>query len=173
MGDCKEGAGTPAASVEVVQEIGLQAMKAIAYYAGLILVVRLLGKRLAGQTATFDLLVMITLGVVLQTTALDDGTANAFVFVLTVLVAHRVLARACARWDRLRHFVRGAPRALVREGRILDDALAEEGMSREELGAALRKLGHASAADVKLAVLEETGHVSAVASAPPPEETPA
>jgi uncharacterized membrane protein YcaP (DUF421 family) len=155
-----------------VAELGLQAAQALGYYAGLIVVVRLLGKRLAGQTTTFDLLVMITLGVVLQTTALQRGTANAFVFVATVLVAHRLLARACARWDGLRHFVRGAPRALVRDGRVLDHALREEGMSRDDLLAALRKLGHASADDVKLAVLEETGLVSAVASAPPPEEAP-
>lgn len=37
--------------------------------------------------------------------------------------------------------------------------------SREELLAGLRKLGFESAATVKLAVLEEMGHVSAVGAA--------
>jgi uncharacterized membrane protein YcaP (DUF421 family) len=146
-----------------VAELGLQALRALGYYVGLIVMVRLLGKRLAGQTTTFDLLVMITLGVVLQSTALEKGTANAIVFIVTVLAAHRLLAEACARWDALRHFVRGAPRPLVRHGVVLDDALAAEKISREELLAGLRKLGYDSPEAVELAVLEETGHVSAIA----------
>jgi uncharacterized membrane protein YcaP (DUF421 family) len=140
-----------------------QAVAALAYYVGLLLIMRMAGKRLAGQTTTFDLVVLIQSAVVLQTVALQDGALNAVVFLATVLAAHIGLARACATNQRLRRFVRGAPRPLVREGSVLDRALAEEGISREELEAGLRKLGHASPADVELAVLEETGHISAVA----------
>ena len=45
---------------------------------------------------------------------------------------------------------------------MLADALTAEGMSRAELLAGLRKLGFASPEEVELAVLEETGHISAV-----------
>ena len=45
---------------------------------------------------------------------------------------------------------------------MLADALTAEGMSRAELLAGLRKLGFASPDEVELAVLEETGHISAV-----------
>jgi uncharacterized membrane protein YcaP (DUF421 family) len=145
-----------------VADLALQALRALGYYAALIVMVRLLGKRLAGQTTTFDLLVMISLGVVLQQTALEQGTANAVVFVFTVLVAHRLMARVCARSDRVRHLLRGAPRPLVSQGVVLDDALHSEGISREELLAGLRKLGFGSPEEVELAVLEETGHVSAI-----------
>jgi uncharacterized membrane protein YcaP (DUF421 family) len=139
-----------------------QALYAALYYAGLVLILRLAGKRLAGQTTTFDLVVLIQLAVVLQTTLLADGVANAFVFLLTVLVMHRLVAQACARSSRLRKFLRGAPRPLVTQGVVLDDALVKEGMSRAELLAGLRKLGFASPDEVELAVLEETGHISAV-----------
>jgi uncharacterized membrane protein YcaP (DUF421 family) len=104
----------------------------------LIVLMRVAGKRLAGQTTTFDLIVLITLGVVLQSSALQKGMANA-----------------------LRHLIRGKPRALIRNGEILDEALAAEGISRAELLAGLRKLGHESPETVKLATLEETGHISA------------
>ncbi len=140
-----------------------QAGLALAYYAVLVALMRLAGKRLAGQTTTFDLVVLIQIAVVLQTTALREGRANAAVFVATTFVAHRALAAACLRWPRVRVAVRGAPRALVRDGVVLDRALAEETMSREELQAGLRKLGFASPEEVALAVLEETGHVSATA----------
>ena len=146
----------------MVRSAAVQALLALLYYAALVLVMRLAGKRLAGQTTTFDLVVLIQLAVVLQNTALRDGLPNAAVFAATVLGAHIALARACARWGGLRRLVRGAPRPLVRDGVVLDRACSEEGISRDELLAGLRKLGFASPDAVELAVLEETGHISAV-----------
>ena len=80
----------------------------------------------------------------------------------TVLVLHRLVAHACARSPRLRKILRGEPRPLVTRGVVLDDALAKEEMTRDELLAGLRKLGFASPEEGELAVLEETGHISAV-----------
>jgi uncharacterized membrane protein YcaP (DUF421 family) len=146
----------------MLEELLMQAAKATAYYAALIVLMRAAGKRLAGQTTTFDLIVLITLGVVLQATAVQKGMANAIVFVATVFALHRVLALLCARSSVVRHLIRGKPRVLIRNGEILEQALLDEGISRAELLAGLRKLGHESAETVKLATLEETGHISAV-----------
>ena len=143
-------------------DLARQALYAALYYAGLVTIMRLAGKRLAGQTTTFDLLVLIQLAVVLQTTLLGEGVANAVVFLVTVLALHRLVARACARSPRLRKILRGEPRPLITQGVVLADALTAEGMSRAELLAGLRKLGFASPEEVELAVLEETGHISAV-----------
>jgi uncharacterized membrane protein YcaP (DUF421 family) len=149
--------------VDMLAAFLLQAAKAGTYYLGLLIIVRLAGKRMAGQTTTFDLLVLITLGVVLQTTALEEGTANALVFVLTVFGLHRGLALLCAHSRLVRHWVRGKPRPLVHDGRVIEEALRAEGVTHAELLAGLRKLGFARPEDVKLAMLEETGHISAVA----------
>jgi uncharacterized membrane protein YcaP (DUF421 family) len=146
----------------MVDELLLQALKALAYYAALVVIMRLAGKRLAGQTTTFDLIVLITLAVVIQSTALQEGWVNALVFVVTVFAVHRGLAALCARSTWIRHLVRGKPSVLVRDGRIIDKTLEREAISREELQAGLRKLGYDSPEAVKLAVLEETGHISAV-----------
>jgi uncharacterized membrane protein YcaP (DUF421 family) len=143
-------------------ELLLQAAKACGYYAALVVLMRLAGKRLAGQTTTFDLIVLITLGVVLQDVTLQKGTSNALVFIATVFVVHRLVALLCARSTGFRHLVRGKPRALIRDGRIIEEALTAEGISRAELLAGLRKLGHESHERIKLATLEETGHISAV-----------
>ena len=143
-------------------ELARQALYAVLYYIGLVIVMRLAGKRLAGQTTTFDLVVLIQLAVVLQTALLAKGVANSVVFLVTVLVLHRLVAQACARSPRLRKMLRGEPRPLVTQGVVLEDALKSEGMSRAELLAGLRKLGFASPEEVELAVLEETGHISAV-----------
>ncbi len=143
--------------------LGLQALWALAYYIVLLVVVRFAGKRLAGQTTTFDLIVLITLGVVIQGAALAPGALNALIFVSTVFSTHKLLALCCAKSASIRHLVRGKPRTLVLDGRIVDAALAHEGITRDELMAGLRKLGHESLDEIKLAVLEETGHISAVA----------
>ena len=149
--------------LEVALDLLPQALYALAYYVGLVVIMRLAGKRLAGQTTTFDLVVLIQMAVVLQSTLLRPGKAHAFVFLLTVFAAHLSLARACAHHEGLRHLVRGAPRRLVAQGHVIDRALEQEGISREDLEAGLRKLGFDSPAAVELAVLEETGHISAVA----------
>jgi uncharacterized membrane protein YcaP (DUF421 family) len=146
----------------VVESLLWQAGKAAAYYAGLLILTRAAGKRMAGQTTTFDLIVLITLGVVMQTTALQAGFWNALVFIVTVFLLHRGNAALCARSSWARHVIRGKPRPLVRDGRIIERALALEGVTHAELLAGLRKLGYEGPEGVKLAMLEETGHISAV-----------
>jgi uncharacterized membrane protein YcaP (DUF421 family) len=148
--------------VEPLASLLLQAAKAGAYYVALIVLVRMAGKRMAGQTTTFDLIVLITLGVVMQSAALAEGAANAAVFVVTVFALHRLNAWLCARSTRVRHLLRGKPRPLIRDGEIIERALELEGVTHAELLAGLRKLGYARVDDVRLAVLEETGHISAV-----------
>ena len=145
-----------------VQLLVAQAGKAVAYYAMLIIIMRLAGKRLAGQTTTFDLLVLITLGVTVQSALVGKTTPEIAVFVITVFTVHRLLARVCKRWKFIRPLVRGRPRALVRDGNVIDEALDAEGVSHEELLAGLRRLGFEQPTEVRLAVLEETGHISAV-----------
>ena len=146
-----------------IPAVAEQALKAFGYYCALIVILRLAGKRLAGQTTTFDLIVLITMGVVLQSTALAAGALNAAVFVVTVFGTHKLTAVLCARSTAIRHLVRGKPRVLIRDGRIVPGALEAEGISEDELCAGLRKLGHEGPADVRSATLEETGHISAVA----------
>jgi uncharacterized membrane protein YcaP (DUF421 family) len=139
-----------------------QVLLALAYYLALIVMMRLAGKRLAGQTTTFDFVVLISLAVVLQETMLREGPSNAAIFIATVFAVHRGLASWCARSRRVRRLLRGAPRPLIRDGQVAHDALEDEGLSYEELLAGLRKLGHADPAKIRLATLEETGHISAV-----------
>jgi uncharacterized membrane protein YcaP (DUF421 family) len=151
-----------------------QALLALVYYVAVVLLMRLSGKRLAGQTTTFDLVVLISLAVVLQTATYRPGPLNAVIFVSTVFVAHRGLAAACARSRWLRRLVRGAARPLVVDGQVSHQALADENLSYDELLAGLRKQGYADPREVAVAILEETGHISAVAArrTPPPSGSP-
>jgi uncharacterized membrane protein YcaP (DUF421 family) len=143
-------------------DILIQMGLALAYYAILVAIMRLAGKRLAGQTTTFDLVILISISVVLQTTALREGVVNALVFVATVFSAHQLLAHVCARSPHIRQIVRSCPRPLIQYGQVDHDALQHEGLSYEELLAGLRKLGYSSPDGIQTATLEETGHISAI-----------
>jgi uncharacterized membrane protein YcaP (DUF421 family) len=147
----------------LAQDIFIQVGLAVAYYAILVVIMRLAGKRLAGQTTTFDLVILITISVVLQTTALREGVLNALVFIATVFCAHQLLALVCARSSRIRRLVRSCPRPLIQNARVDYQALESEGLSYEELLAGLRKLGYSSPEGIRIATLEETGHISAIA----------
>lgn len=144
-------------------EAALQVAGALAYYAGLVALMRLAGKRLAGQTTTFDLLVLISLSVVLQQLALRKGPLNALVFVVTVFVAHLLTAWGCRRSRQFKRLVRGLPRPLIVDGRVSHTALEEEGLTYDDLLAGLRKVGESDPGRIRLATLEETGQISVVA----------
>lgn len=143
-------------------ELALQVAAAAVYYAALVGMMRLAGKRLAGQTTTFDLLVLISLSVVLQQIALFEGPLNALVFLGTVFAAHLGTAAACRQSPRFKRLVRGAPRPLVIDGRVSHAALEEEGLSYEDLLAGCRKFGEEDTTRIALATLEETGQISVI-----------
>jgi uncharacterized membrane protein YcaP (DUF421 family) len=139
-----------------------QIANGLLFYAALIALTRLAGKRLAGQTTTFDLIVLISIATATQGMLLGDTVPGKLVFLATVFAVHKLLAAACTRSRSLRELLRGKPRALVVDGRVIEDALTAENVSRDELLAGLRRLGFESPDEVRLAVLEETGHISAV-----------
>lgn len=145
-------------SADVLQQVGLSCL----YYFGLTMIVRMAGKRLAGQTTTIDLIILISLGVVLQNLTLVEGHWNSAIFILTVFTLHVGLAKLCQHFPAVRKLMREQPRPLIRQGRILPQALEDEGLTEDELLAALRRMGVDSPKQVRLAVLEETGHISAI-----------
>ena len=143
-------------------DVLLQVGMALLYYAVLLAILRLAGKRLAGQTTTLDLVVLIALAVVIQGALLGPGRLNAVVFVVTVFAAHRLIALASARSRFVRELVRGRPVVLIEDGRIDRHRLEREGLSLADLHAGLRKLGYEDPKEIKTAVLEETGQISAI-----------
>jgi uncharacterized membrane protein YcaP (DUF421 family) len=149
----------------LIRSLVLQASWAAVYYLGVVAVVRIAGKRLAGQTGTFDLVVLIQLATVLQRMALGESPAEGFTFLATVMACHLGLTRLSAGSKTVRRILHGEPRTLVRDGLVQNEALDAERMTRDDLLAGLRKQGYDSPDQVKLAVLEATGHLSAVARA--------
>ena len=145
-------------------------------YLFLIVVLRLTGKREVGQMSVLELVVILVISDAVQNSMVGENTTlfGGLIAVLTLLGLDFALKALTSRSSRVRHVIEGEPRLLVRDGRLLEKALREEGVDAEEVRRAVRAHGLARVDDVRLAVLETDGTISVIpredgASEPPPE----
>jgi uncharacterized membrane protein YcaP (DUF421 family) len=124
------------------------------------------GKRTLAKMNAFDFVVTVALGSTLATILISKDVALAEgITALVVLIAMQyVVAWLSVRSQLVRQLVRSEPRLLVRNGELLDGALKEERVSRDEVFAAIRSQGFADLEQIYALILETDGSFSAVGS---------
>ena len=143
------------------EEAAAVVLSAAGMYAGLLVLVRLAGRRIVAALTTYDLAAGIGLGAIVGRTILGytpSLPAGAIGFA-TLFVLHTA-TRALTRNPAVDGLLGGAPVLVMREGAVLPDALRRAQLSEDDLRAALRRAGIGSYADVGAAVVERTGTVS-------------
>ena len=137
-------------------------------YLGLLVLLRISGKRTLSSMNAFDLIVSVALGSTLATILLSEDVAlleglAAFAtliglqFAITWLSVHtKVVPR----------LVKSEPTLLAYQGALLAAALQGQRVAPEEVRQAIRQAGHASVDDVHAVVLETDGSFSIVERAP-------
>lgn len=135
-------------------------------YIALIVMLRITGKRTLAKMNAFDFVVTVALGSTLATILLSKGVALlegvlAFV-VLTGL--QFVIAWSVLRSERLADAVKSAPRRLLTDGVIDDDALVAERVTAGEVKAAIRKSGYGDLSMVVAVFLETDGSFTVIAN---------
>ena len=138
--------------------------KTAAIYAFLILGLRLLGKRELGQMSLHDVVLIVVLGNAVQNAMLggDNTLAGGLVAASVLLLLNRLVNTAVARSRRVERILSGEPVLIVHDGHVMRGAMSREGITVEQLHAALREHGIASLGDVHLCVLEVDGTMSVV-----------
>jgi uncharacterized membrane protein YcaP (DUF421 family) len=133
-------------------------------YVAIVVVLRIAGKRQVGQLSMLDLvlLLLIANGVQNAMVGSNVSVAAGLAAALTLVVLDRALGAIEARSPRVRRTLEGEPRLLIRHGIVLTRALEREGISDDELLAALRQHGVATVGEVGLAVLETNGTISVI-----------
>jgi uncharacterized membrane protein YcaP (DUF421 family) len=133
-------------------------------YLFLVVVLRVSGKREVGQMSILELIVILIISDAVQNSMVGENTTlwGGLIAVVTLLALDFGFKAATGRSRRLRHAVEGEPRLLVRDGRLLDKALREEGVEPDQVRAAVRAHGLARVEDVRLAVLETDGSISVI-----------
>jgi uncharacterized membrane protein YcaP (DUF421 family) len=136
-------------------------------YIGLVLLLRVSGKRTLSKMNAFDLVVTVALGSTLATILLSRSVALAEGLVALALL---IFLQFAVTWSSVRsstvqRLVKDEPTLLFYEGRFLRDAMRTERVTEEEIEAALRQQGIAKLEEVGAAVLETDGSVTIILGA--------
>ncbi len=137
-------------------------IKTFVIYFFIMLVMRLMGKRQAGQLQPFDLVIAVMIAEVASTPMAGAGVPITYgiIPVITLLVLHNCIAFASIKSDKLRAFFSGKPSIIVHKGIIRRKELKRLGYNLNDLIEQLRVKNVTNLSDVHYAVLETNGDLS-------------
>jgi uncharacterized membrane protein YcaP (DUF421 family) len=121
-----------------------------------------MGKRELSQMTAFELLLLVTLGDLIQqgVTQEDTSVVGAVMSVGTIAFWALVFAYLTFKLKRTRPVLEGLPVVIIRDGNVLREFLDVERMTVDELAEEARNQGIDDLAKVKVGVLEPDGKVS-------------
>jgi uncharacterized membrane protein YcaP (DUF421 family) len=137
-------------------------IRTIAVYLGILIVIRVAGKRLMAQMNSQDLVVVLLLSNVVQNAIIgDDNTLTGGLMGAAALV---LVNAGLDRWalvsPRLAWLLDGRPTEVVKDGLVNHRALTRLGMTPEELSNAMRTQGADSLSEVQRVALEPGGSIT-------------
>lgn len=137
-------------------------------YVGLVIFLRVSGKRTLAKLNAFDLVVTVALGSTLATMILSrDVALFEGMLGLAVLIGLQfAVTWTSVRLPWVKRAVRSEPTLLLHRGRILEQALRAQRVTQSELFAAIRGAGVASLELIEAVVLETDGSFSVVERTP-------
>jgi len=134
-------------------------LRPVIVYLGLIIFLRLFGKRELAQLNPFDLVVLLSLSNTVQNAIIgdDNSVSGGMIGAFALLAINWILMRILYRAPKVTAVLEGSPATLVENGIVKHDALKKETLTHEELISILNKNGFNDPADVDLCVLEPNG----------------
>jgi uncharacterized membrane protein YcaP (DUF421 family) len=155
-------------------------VRAVVVFFFLWLVTRVVGRSTLGELSTFQLLLFVTMGDLVQqsVTQQDYSVTSGVLAVSTFALLTVALSYVKWRWPRTRPVIHGVPVVVVADGEPVLGAMRAERLTIDDLMAAAREQGVERFADIRIAVLEADGGISFFrrsdgSSSRAPEKTPA
>lgn len=139
-------------------------LRAVVVYGALLVLVRVTGKRSVGQFTPFDMILLILLGTAVQNSLIGDDISlpGGLILAATLIGLNYAVGWMTARSARLNSLVEGDPVLLGRDGRIFDDRLRRECISRADFDEAMRRHGLRDHAQIACAWLETNGTITLI-----------
>jgi uncharacterized membrane protein YcaP (DUF421 family) len=140
------------------------AAKTALVYVFLIVGLRLLGKRELGQMSLYDLVMIIVLGNSVQNAMInnDNTLGGGLVAGVVLLVMNRLFNELATRSKFVEHLMVGDPVLIVSDGVMLPRPMKRQGVTNDQVMAALREHGLEDLTRVHMCVLECDGTISVV-----------
>ena len=144
-------------------ELMMTALRALAVYALMLVVIRALGKRTVGNFAAFDLLVALMLGEVVDEMIYGDVAFAQGVVAILVVAAAQYGNSWLSYWDHgFDALLEGKPTPIVRDGEMVLAGMRAERINAKGVMHELRLQGVDDIEEVKLAMIEVDGVVSVI-----------
>lgn len=140
----------------------LIALKLTVGLIGLLVVVRLLGKKAMSEVTPFDLVYTLVLGGILEESIYDDKVNIGhllFAILLWAIMIH-VIERVVQKNEKINRWLKGEPSVLIRNGVLNVKELSKNHIEMEQLRTMLRQQQCFSLENAKHAVLENAGQIS-------------
>ena len=150
--------------------VGQVTLRAIFVFLVWLVIVRLADRRLMGKYSAFDVVLAVMLGSVLSRAINGSAPLWGTLSAAAALVAmHWFFSLLAFRWHAFGHLVKGTPRTLIVDGKIYENELRRNLITRNDLDEMLRLQGRIDdTAQTKLAILERNGQISAIPRGPLP-----
>ncbi len=144
-----------------------QVFKLLVFLCGVSLfVVRVMGNRTVGQFSPFDFIMLVGIGDIMVSTAMDKSIsiASGFGGMAALLLLQQVFSFLSLKSNLIRKWVEGTPIVLIQDGKILTENLRKARVNYDDLRQELHLQGleMSNVADIKLARLESSGDFSIV-----------
>ena len=141
--------------------IAEKAIRTVAVYMGILLLLRLAGKRDLAQLNSFDFVVLLLLSNVVQNAVIgnDNSLAGGALGAAILVLGNSVIVRLVRRNSVAVRLFEGTPTTLVRDGRLDEPAIRHLGLREEDVVQAVRHQGANDVDEVNEAVLEPGGSI--------------
>lgn len=139
-------------------------LRSLFAYLLVLLIMRLMGKREIGKLSIFDLAVFIMIAD-LAVIFIEDThvpLVKGIIPIMTLFLGQLTLSYLSLKNTRLRHLVDGQPSILIRNGRIMEEEMARQRYTLDDLMTQLREKNIPNIADVEFAILETSGKLSVI-----------
>jgi uncharacterized membrane protein YcaP (DUF421 family) len=136
--------------------------RAVVIFFFLWFITRVVGKRELGQMSAFELVLLVTMGDLIQqgVTQEDYSMTGAMLAVGTFTLLIVLFSYLSWRFPGSRKTLEGQPVVVVQDGRLREDAMRYERLPTSELLGAMREQGIEDVAEVKVGILEPDGNFS-------------
>ncbi len=134
-------------------------IRPVLVYLGMVLLLRVFGKRELAQLNPFDLVVLLSIANTVQNAIIgnDNSLTGGLIGAFSLLSVNYLVVRFVFRHRRLDQLLEGRPTVLIHEGKIQRQALAAELMTEAELLAVVRRQGFFHLREVQSCRLEPGG----------------
>jgi uncharacterized membrane protein YcaP (DUF421 family) len=141
-----------------------KAIRTVAVYLGILILLRLAGKRDLAQLNSFDFVVLLLLSNVVQNAIIgnDNSLVGGLLGAAILVAGNSVVVRVVRRNDLAVRLFEGTPTVLVTDGQLDAAAVKRLGLRVEDVIQAVRHQGANDVEEVKRAVLEPGGSIVVV-----------